>query len=869
MKMWLIKVLGRRLKPNGVALDSTTFPTRRQWFAGAAGAAIGGTALAAEAALRPTSALAQTANFVDTTSNQTVGGIKTFTQPPVVPAGTFALTQVPGTAMVAANVTGPFAPASPGAAAPTRYVGGTSSGAPTTGTFVVGDFVIDQTAKVWICTVAGSPGTWAQQSGSGVDLTSDQTVGGVKTFTAPPVVPADAFPQAAVTGLAADLAAKAPAVGPFAPSTPGASAATRYVGGTAAGAPTTGTFTVGDFVIDQTAKVWICTVAGSPGTWAQQSGSGVDLTSNQTVGGVKTFTAPPVVPADAFPQAAVTGLVADLAAKQAAIPPGTYVVTASNLADLPNASTARSNLGLGTAATQSTAAFVAQVTGLDATGVTDATGPIQSVLDAAFTAGGGTVTLPVGVFKITNSLILKSGVHLRGAGRGVTILRGAAQVYAGVTVSGVVVYATVAMVGADRASVRHLTVDNATSGQRSNGIVLMPTGATYQGTICTNCVVEDNEVWMAAGANYLIWSLRADGVKIVRNWLDGAETRNNGSSSQEGIEIAGGTDVLVQGNTVKYIGNAGINCNTPAANTDKKALRVLDNYVSVARAGIVLVIGATSDLKAVNVEIGSNQVHDCWKSGITPQLTAGGTVVDVRIIRNSVVNCGTNGIFLSGSSATSAACIIAWNYIEGGQYGIRHSTWDGVRIVGNHVRNTSSWSVTTASGTDVSIENNTCEGAGVEAMYLASLTRSRVTNNHCSGYNTSNASSKAGIWLDACSQVLVMGNTFYRTTTEFYIVRVQNGDRIITLANMPMYTPKQRPFVLNGSTNANFGVLTASTGTSFTVFNTLVSGACRIIINQVDGTPVPVTVVPGTGQFVVTAATAFANQTFRWEIVLS
>ena len=54
-----------------------------------------------------------------------------------------------------------------GATAAVRFVGGTSSGAPTAGTFAVGDFVIDRTGKVWICTTAGSPGTWTQVSGGG------------------------------------------------------------------------------------------------------------------------------------------------------------------------------------------------------------------------------------------------------------------------------------------------------------------------------------------------------------------------------------------------------------------------------------------------------------------------------------------------------------------------------------------------------------------------------------------------------------------------------------------------------------------------------------------------------------------------------
>ena len=48
---------------------------------------------------------------------------------------------------------------------------------------------------------------------------------------------------------------------------PGATAASRYAGATASGAPTTGTFAVGDYVVDQTGAMYVCTVAGTPGIW--------------------------------------------------------------------------------------------------------------------------------------------------------------------------------------------------------------------------------------------------------------------------------------------------------------------------------------------------------------------------------------------------------------------------------------------------------------------------------------------------------------------------------------------------------------------------------------------------------------------------
>jgi len=62
---------------------------------------------------------------------------------------------------------------------------------------------------------------------------------------------------------------------------PGATAASRYAGATTSGAPTTGTFAVGDYVVDQTGKMWVCSVSGTPGTWVQVGSS----TTSVTMGG--------------------------------------------------------------------------------------------------------------------------------------------------------------------------------------------------------------------------------------------------------------------------------------------------------------------------------------------------------------------------------------------------------------------------------------------------------------------------------------------------------------------------------------------------------------------------------------------------------
>ena len=59
----------------------------------------------------------------------------------------------------------------------------------------------------------------------------------------------------------------------------GSTAASRYIGATASGAPVSGTQAVGDFVIAQDGHVFVCTVAGSPGTFVDVGSVGNLVTS--------------------------------------------------------------------------------------------------------------------------------------------------------------------------------------------------------------------------------------------------------------------------------------------------------------------------------------------------------------------------------------------------------------------------------------------------------------------------------------------------------------------------------------------------------------------------------------------------------------
>lgn len=151
-----------------------------------------------------------------------------------------------------------------GAASASRYAGATVSGAPASGTFLLGDFVVAQNGHLFICTAAGTPGTWAD---AGTASTPANMMTTNTTQTGMTGDKTSAGNWTALTWTASGLA--------------GATAASRFAGGTASGAPTSGTFLLGDFIVDQSGKMWVCYAAGTPGSWLQVGG-GASFPSNYT-----------------------------------------------------------------------------------------------------------------------------------------------------------------------------------------------------------------------------------------------------------------------------------------------------------------------------------------------------------------------------------------------------------------------------------------------------------------------------------------------------------------------------------------------------------------------------------------------------------
>ena len=112
------------------------------------------------------------------------------------------------------------------------------------------------------------PVTGVQSFNAGITVTGPTNITGNQTLTGNQTISGTLGVNGVLTasgGLTSPLDASVRSLA--ATGLTGATGGTRYVGTTASGAPVTGSFNVGDFVVAANGVMWVCIAAGSPGTW--------------------------------------------------------------------------------------------------------------------------------------------------------------------------------------------------------------------------------------------------------------------------------------------------------------------------------------------------------------------------------------------------------------------------------------------------------------------------------------------------------------------------------------------------------------------------------------------------------------------------
>jgi hypothetical protein len=368
---------------------------------------------------------------------------------------------------------------------------------------------------------------------------------------------------------------------------------------------------------------------------------------------------------------------------------------------------------------------------------------IQQSLDAAAASGGGTVWLDAGIYHTCETLVVGSNVHLRGAGRGATTIRGSSAI-AGKIVGGAYIGATIGGAGVRNASVSDLTVDHRTYNRNANGISFVPTGVDYTGTVPVGLLVERVEVLGSSAGyhNYMIWNLKGQHVKIRDNWVDGGyPTPPTEPTSQEGIESFGGYDVLITGNTVTGIGGACINLGS-AGIPDSSTVGVIisKNYLSGCTYGVNL--GTSSESGGqhnFDSAIVDNVIIYAATAGINITVAAGTIQRNLHISGNKVRMVGP-GPYAAGiriwadTTADVGPVTVSGNQVHTvtGVHGtgMRLESASNVRVLDNTVAITTGYGIMSHSADDTEISRNRIEQPGVYGIYVGpTALRLIITDN--------------------------------------------------------------------------------------------------------------------------------------------
>jgi hypothetical protein len=415
---------------------------------------------------------------------------------------------------------------------------------------------------------------------------------------------------------------------------------------------------------------------------------------------------------------------------------------------------------------------------------------IQSRLNKTAASGGGVVQLAARVYTSCTALIIPSGVHLKGAGRGATIIRGVKTTSKsnGVTAHNSRVYAAIGAVGATNFSVSELTIDNRTNPRNTNGITFIPAGKSikateaFDGNVCSNGSVERVEIIGAPNVdfhNYMIWNLRGEHISIVDNWIDGGPSL---SPMQEGIESFGGRDVRINGNTVRGIGNACVNIGSAAgvANVETSGIVISNNYLHECTVGINLGTSTYRDLENSNIDtlIRGNVIINSRFNGIRVFVMPGTHERGLNISDNLIraVNAdgresSAAGVWLFANGGVLANDAIVNNVIEGNQIdlvggaqgaGIRLGGYPNVRLLRNSIANTSAEGVVALASDDIEISGNRIENAGSHGINVTAtptINRPVIERNSLLDWR----GSSVGIAMFGAKYGAVRDNIFKRT----------------------------------------------------------------------------------------------------------
>ena len=409
---------------------------------------------------------------------------------------------------------------------------------------------------------------------------------------------------------------------------------------------------------------------------------------------------------------------------------------------------------------------------------------LQAALDHAG-AHGRDLYIPRGVYRVTNALLVPSGVRVFGDGAR-TILRAAVAALPGASVNGGTSYAVIGAVAAEDVTIADLAIDLATGGALANGIGFIP-DQQFAGTPCRRVAVERCHIRGAVGHAYMIWSFNSDGVQIRDNDVDGGCVDFATFHDQNGIEIVGGSGAMVTGNRVRRCANFGIGAIALAGFVSGvDGAIVSGNVVDGCGTGVSLGTAndaATGPQHLRNVAVRGNVIRASHRYGVDAWTPMAGTTMRNVAVAGNVIDGGQLAVSLRSHLADTGHrnVVVVDNVSTGatttsaGEAAIAVTYFHGATVRDNAIADCAGAAVRVSFSDDVTIAGNSVTGAAGNGVAGTTSARLLVEGNRFTGCG---ASTTYSVLVTAMTDAAIVRNTFAQSGPFSHVVITGTRGRV-------------------------------------------------------------------------------------------
>lgn len=533
----------------------------------------------------------------------------------------------------------------------------------------------------------------------------------------------------------------------------------------------------------------------------------------------------------------------------------------------------------------------------------DATTKIQAALDAlGALPTGGKLVLNAGVFLISNTLHVPSNVSVEGAGIGKTILRSTGVSFTGYTHSGgYTTYALLGMSGVTNVGIRHLTLDAFTNLTEISAVAITPSGlsGTVLSGFSSRITIEGILALGSVFHQYIIWNQGGTDIKILNNQVDGNVATPAFAANftdHNGIEVYGGTNVLIQGNTVRNVNYTGILVESAAgytgANLNNKNIVIANNFIENVSNGIEIQgisdVAKTSTNRAEGVNVYGNTIKGYTFNGIKLYSNVAGSagggdkLADINIHNNSIdsngVTAATNGYAVNIQFPASENFYrnIKFNnntltniLSPAASHSIKMQYPRNIEMQGNYFVNANLSVALLIGPTDMLIANNIFDTYIGKSLEIQAATRVKIHGNIFKGGLTNTT---YNVWFTSASTYCEVTNNSFNTLNNYaQIVDHASSDYTKINGNKFNYVNAVVAPIIAAGTNLNYGITAAVSAGTLTIpvaYTNTNSTDLRMKLTQIAGA-VPTAfkiAYTSTGATITVAANADGLVQFAYEI---